>query len=186
MWNQDYKIPHSTCSSNREVTKSLWQAVWKIKVPPKAKICCWRIINDILSNKINLAKKEVHSNLLCLFCRKHVESSIHLMWKCILSKEIWAKFAKKRSRPCPVPKEQHSQKSNTINHNNSNATYHPIEHETVGGFHPIIKEVLPKKDIFLPLYSKSTPTSRVWFTNFPITSQIDTELAGWLWNNIYD
>lgn len=40
--------------------------------PPKAKICCWRIVIDIFPTKYHLSKNDVHPDVRCMFCRKHV------------------------------------------------------------------------------------------------------------------
>lgn len=57
----------------------------------KAKIYCWRITNDIIPTKYNLANKGFCTNQLCVFCRKHEESANHI-WSCLISTEIWSRI----------------------------------------------------------------------------------------------
>lgn len=59
---------------------------------PRIKICIWRLINNIIPSKLNLIAKGIETNPLCVFCRSKEESTIHHLWGCKFSKEIWQAF----------------------------------------------------------------------------------------------
>lgn len=81
-----------TSVSDPSKLKSVWQRLWKIKSIPKAKICTWKFLNDILPNIPNLQKKNIDSNPLCVLCRKNKESTSHTFWGCKVAIEIWNQF----------------------------------------------------------------------------------------------
>lgn len=61
-------------------------------IPPKAKIACWRALNDILPSNSNLFMKGIHANMWCVFCRKQEETAKHLSWECSVTKDMWSFF----------------------------------------------------------------------------------------------
>lgn len=69
-----------------------WEGLWNSKVYPRAKICVWKILNNILPTSPNLQRLGIDSNPLCVLCRKYQESSNHLFWDCKVSKQIWLSF----------------------------------------------------------------------------------------------
>lgn len=83
--------------SDNSKTKALWKSVWKAKCYPRAKITVWKIINNLLPTKDNLAKKGIPSNHICCFCRAHKESTTHVLWTCKFSKKIWMEFFPKKN-----------------------------------------------------------------------------------------
>lgn len=52
----------------------------------------WKIINNIIPNKVNIRKKGIDLNPLCTICGKKLEPSCHLIWDCKISKEVWRTF----------------------------------------------------------------------------------------------
>lgn len=66
-----------------------WRSFWKLKTIPKVKFCVWRIIHDTLPTKMNIIKKRINTNPICLFCRNHEEDASQLFWNCKMTKKIW-------------------------------------------------------------------------------------------------
>lgn len=66
---------------------NLWKSLWQADPIPRAKVCGWKIINDIIPTKVNIKKKGIDLNFFCSLCGKKPESSSHLIWDCKVSKE---------------------------------------------------------------------------------------------------
>lgn len=84
---------HNTSSqqSSNDSTR-VWKNLWKLKVLPRTKVCVWKIIQDIIPTKNNIAQKGVDLNPICCVCKKKRETTTHLMWECKIPKEGWSKF----------------------------------------------------------------------------------------------
>ena len=66
--------------------------IWKCKVPLKIKVFTWLVIHDKILSKENLAKKGWMGSIGCVFCGCAVESSKHIFFQCIVTKEVWTFF----------------------------------------------------------------------------------------------
>ena len=75
-------------SSNVEVGKSLWNNIWKLRVPNKVWHFVWRAVRNSLPTKLNLHKCQVVSEGLCDMCRDCLEDSICALWYCDAVKAI--------------------------------------------------------------------------------------------------
>lgn len=51
--------------SNDAISKALWKSIWKATCIPRAKITVWKILNDAIPSKLNIAKRGINSNLCC-------------------------------------------------------------------------------------------------------------------------
>lgn len=67
----------------------LWLVIWKIKLPTKLKLFCWKLLNRILTVRSFLKKRLVGIVDHCSFCDKEEESLLHLFWSCPNAVEIW-------------------------------------------------------------------------------------------------
>lgn len=47
---------------------SMWKALWKLEIIPRAKICIWKIIKDIIPTKENIQYKRIDTNPICVLC----------------------------------------------------------------------------------------------------------------------
>lgn len=47
-------------SFNGISSNHIWKSIWKALAPPKAKICCWKILHDLIPTRENLNKKGIH------------------------------------------------------------------------------------------------------------------------------
>lgn len=82
------KESSSNCSSSKE----FWKKLWDINIRPRAKICVWRVLNDLIPTKSNLIKRGMSVDPICVFCRCKEESSSYVVWQCKFSKPIWLNF----------------------------------------------------------------------------------------------
>ena len=58
-------------------------------MPNKVRNFTWRACKDILATKMNLRKRHITSNDLCMSCNKATETSGHMFWFCEKAKEVW-------------------------------------------------------------------------------------------------
>lgn len=88
----------STSSSKH--TEILWKCYWKSKLPPKIKLCGWKIYNNIIPTLSNLINKRMNINPICFMCRKKMETVEHLFWECKFAKGIWANYFSSNNLVC--------------------------------------------------------------------------------------
>lgn len=81
-------INQEASSSNVDGSK-IWAKVWNAKVPPKVKICVWRLANELVSTRANLVARHVITDVDCVLCGGYGESTIHLMKECHYKKCAW-------------------------------------------------------------------------------------------------
>ena len=64
--------------------------LWKLKIPPKAKIFTWRLIKDRLPTKLNLRGRQVEiTDPMCLLCNNSEEDAAHLFFNCSKVLPLW-------------------------------------------------------------------------------------------------
>ena len=63
--------------------ESSGQRLWKSQLPNKIKVFGWRVCQDILPTRENLA-------ITCGLCRQNTESVLHVMWECGAAQDVWA------------------------------------------------------------------------------------------------
>lgn len=78
-----------TSSSNGDDT--IWKNIWKLHVPPKAKLFLWRASWDILPHGINLGIKGIESVGYCQRCGSQ-ETNSHVLKDCSWVKQVWVKL----------------------------------------------------------------------------------------------
>jgi hypothetical protein len=66
-----------------------WKILWKLKVPVKVKIFCWRVLHGILPLKDILVKRHVGTDPQCPLCSSAPEDSLHMIFKCQGAMNIW-------------------------------------------------------------------------------------------------
>lgn len=79
----------SSSSSNPNRESIFWAKVWCANVPPKVKVCMWRLCNNIIPTKVNLTKSHIMTDLLCMMCNHPEESILHLLKDCPFTKCTW-------------------------------------------------------------------------------------------------
>lgn len=78
-------------NSNEETYSpfSIWNRIWKAKVPPKIAIFLWKLQREIVPTRKFLSERIATVPTTCLWCNEAVESINHLFWKCTLASEAW-------------------------------------------------------------------------------------------------
>lgn len=61
-----------------------WRYLWRLRLPNKNKIFCWRVIRDIQPTNSNLICKEVEVDICCALCSMKEESSLHIFKESLL------------------------------------------------------------------------------------------------------
>lgn len=46
----------ASSSSGGNVFSSIWKSIWRAKVPPKVRIFIWKLSQDVIPTKVNLAR----------------------------------------------------------------------------------------------------------------------------------
>ena len=67
----------------KEESSSLYNFFWKIKALPLAHIIAWRVLENKIVTKVNLARREISvDSTVCCFCREKEEITNHLLFEC--------------------------------------------------------------------------------------------------------
>ncbi|KAL0404066.1 UNVERIFIED_CONTAM: putative mitochondrial protein [Sesamum radiatum] len=81
------------CSSSSIGPNSLtsrWKILWKIKVPRKIQLICWKLCLDSLPTAVNLRKRIHDSSFGCPFCQELNKDISHTFISCDFARQIWA------------------------------------------------------------------------------------------------
>ena len=66
---------------SREVYVSLvWRHLWKLHLPNKIKVFGWRVCQNVLPTRENLARLKVIVDDSCECCKGNLESVLHALW----------------------------------------------------------------------------------------------------------
>ena len=84
-------------SSHGDPRIPLWKWIWQLKIPPKIRIFFWKVFANALPTLLNLRKRRVNIDGMCLVCGLEVESIYHALFKCVGVKNIWDLW-----KECPV------------------------------------------------------------------------------------
>jgi len=101
IWKKENNGEYLVCSAYRLCMNELldtshfkgegaWDLVWKLKVPPRVKNLIWRICRNYLLTRKRLRDKGVNCTTACAFCSLEEEDSMHLLFKCAGSINIWS------------------------------------------------------------------------------------------------
>lgn len=71
------------------VEAKLYQAIWKMNIPPKLKNFWWRVSPNSLSVAETLRRRGCNTGKDCQLCGENEESLNHMRFQCSISKEIW-------------------------------------------------------------------------------------------------
>ena len=93
-----YHVAHTTVNFENHASPSdgrsnagkyLWNKVWRSRVPPKVRVFMWRLLRGTLPTRTALAKKLLIPEILCVFCKRHAETDVHLFKECQALKYFW-------------------------------------------------------------------------------------------------
>jgi hypothetical protein len=81
-----------TCRSlitSTSLNNPTWKILWKLDVPAKVKIYCWRIMHGVLPLKSILLKRHIGTTSTCPICNSEEEDVMHMVFKCPGAANIW-------------------------------------------------------------------------------------------------
>lgn len=102
------------------------QLLWKPWAPNKLKIFMWLLYLDHLWCNDRLQRRGWPNGYFCPLCRRNLETSVHLIWHCPFSLQVWAKVASWRGCAALLPRDQ------------------PVLSSTIAIFHNIDKRSAPE------------------------------------------
>jgi hypothetical protein len=77
-------------SSNRRWHNALWKEIWNMHSPNVVKNFMRRACKNLLPTKENLLRKKVVVvEPLCPICNLEAETTVHVLWDCPASKDVW-------------------------------------------------------------------------------------------------
>ena len=128
VWKQDSSGIYSTRTAYKfllgeirgESEDGTFSHLWRLKIPPKAKVFTWRLIKDRLPTKMNLRGRQVEiADPLCPFCNNLDEDAAHLFFNCSKVLPLWWETVSWVKSVGAFPKEP---KDHFMHHSRSNAT----------------------------------------------------------------
>ncbi|KAL5577325.1 hypothetical protein UlMin_019024 [Ulmus minor] len=66
-----------------------WRKLWGMNLPPKVKVCGWKLCKGWLPTIITLAHRGMVVNSNCFRCGLGPETILHTIWGCDLAKKVW-------------------------------------------------------------------------------------------------
>lgn len=79
-------------SSSQAHDRSIWDIIWKAKVPPKVRIFGWRIATNSLATKKNKFRWTLELDATCNICGCSDEDEFHDVVECTKSRALRAEL----------------------------------------------------------------------------------------------
>jgi hypothetical protein len=76
-------------TSSSTLHDAIWGRLWKLNVPPKHSHLLWRILNNVLPTKTNLANRGVKCDPFRPRCPTKMETINHVFLDCEWAKQVW-------------------------------------------------------------------------------------------------
>ncbi|GAU47271.1 hypothetical protein TSUD_280940 [Trifolium subterraneum] len=76
--------PYFSLSVNGE-----WRKIWDMRLPPKLKHFCWRLLRGCLPTRFNLHRRGVQCQTICALCNNATEDELHLFTDCANAILCW-------------------------------------------------------------------------------------------------
>lgn len=80
--------PQTSSSSANVDDRSMWDLIWKAKLPEKIKIFAWRVAMNTLATKMNKCKRTIVTDNTCDICENLDEDEHHAVIVCTKSKAL--------------------------------------------------------------------------------------------------
>jgi hypothetical protein len=82
--NSAYKIQFQGSYANHD-----WKRIWTAKVDGKCKLFGWLILQNRMWTADRIVKHGGDANSICVLCRTHPETALHMLATCSYSKQVW-------------------------------------------------------------------------------------------------
>lgn len=89
--------PSSSTSDPND--RSIWDLIWKTKVPGKVRIFGWRVATNTLATKRNKWKRSIETDATCCICGNGDEDEYHAVIACTKSRALRLAMREKWSLP---------------------------------------------------------------------------------------
>ena len=86
---EDYFESCGNCSDVQRIQKE-WKHLWRMKMPSKIKVFCWRLAHNSLPTGTVLKNKNLANTSNCKICGAEEDTWIHSLLQCNISKCVWA------------------------------------------------------------------------------------------------
>lgn len=80
--------PQTSSSTDNIDDRSMWDVIWKAKIPEKIKIFAWRVATNTLATKMNKCKRMLATDNTCDICGNAVENEYHMVVACTKSRAL--------------------------------------------------------------------------------------------------
>ncbi|XP_075664873.1 uncharacterized protein LOC142634467 [Castanea sativa] len=99
-----YELENSedASSSNSALTKAFWNRIWKLNLPNKMRLFCWRACSEALPTLQNLHHRKVIDSLICSTCGELEETTLHPLWDCTAIQSTKASLKQPLAPPTSV------------------------------------------------------------------------------------
>lgn len=85
--NRDNATVATTSEPVQEVIE--WKKIWTVPCQPKVNQFLWRLAHNSLPVKLNIKRRGIECDTLCVCCRRLDEDGAHLFIRCKEAKKIW-------------------------------------------------------------------------------------------------
>jgi hypothetical protein len=80
--------PTPSSSNETDITK-FWKSIWSIPTLPRVQQFIWRMAHNSLPLKMNIKRRGIDCDTLCICCRHLDEDGAHLFCKCKEVQKLW-------------------------------------------------------------------------------------------------
>lgn len=80
-----------TTRGHRSADGQIWDAIWKMKAPPKLQHFIWRAATGTPAVKERLGARHIGGDGVCGVCGIEPKTEIHAIFECIFSQNFWAR-----------------------------------------------------------------------------------------------
>jgi hypothetical protein len=91
-------------NSGNTFGSKFWKELWDLPCLPKVKQFMWRLAHNSLPLRMNIKRRGIECDTLCVCCKRLDEDGAHLFLKCKEAKEVWSmlKMGDVRDRMCTL------------------------------------------------------------------------------------
>ncbi|XP_023879876.2 putative ribonuclease H protein At1g65750 [Quercus suber] len=79
----------SQVTVDRGVVSNVWKAIWSMRVPNRVGTFVWLAGTNSLPTKVNLVRRKVLNEDVCLECKAQLKDTMHALWTCLILKDMW-------------------------------------------------------------------------------------------------